>query len=232
MLRAGSCEWVIASQETTVIRFAASNFVSTIISSEAFREFFGELSNIHESIYVLRQIFKSKYKLPEGAFKNYSEMVNNVRVISLMPGCKFSYEDSDYEWFLSTENVPSLPVGSKIEDGDELKPKEGFKLPYRLVGFSLTDNKDIGSNLGSSQNAILNNYDLESKPGSSLAKLGIIENESLELEDKYPLIKGLGPLKEALATVEMVALMEKTPFKRDILEKMLEEQFRRCNTQS
>ncbi|QNI41140.1 peptidase domain-containing ABC transporter [Synechococcus sp. A15-28] len=227
LLRAGSCEWVIASQETTVVRFGASNFVSTIISSQVFREFFGELSNIHESIYVLRQIFKSKYKLAEGAFKNYSEIVQNVRVISLMPGCKFSYKDSDYEWFLSTENVPSLPVGSKIDNGDELNVKEGFNLPYRLVGFSLKVDKGIGNNLASPHNAVINNFDLESKPGSSLSKLGIIENESLELEDKFPAIKGFGPLKEALAAVEMVALMEKTPFKRDILEKILEEQFRR-----
>ena len=46
-------------------------------------------------------------------------------------------------------------------------------------------------------------------------------------EQRYPVVMGRGPIQEALAVAEMVCLHQRTPFRKDILEKLLEDQFRR-----
>ena len=68
---------------------------------------------------------------------------------------------------------------------------------------------------------------LDSRPGASLTQLGILEHDKLDDDQKFPVIKGDGALKETLAVIQMTALYENVPFKRDVVEKVLEDQFRR-----
>ena len=46
-------------------------------------------------------------------------------------------------------------------------------------------------------------------------------------DEKYPFIKGKGKLKEATAVCEMIARSYNLPFKKDMVKKIFEDQFRR-----
>ena len=46
-------------------------------------------------------------------------------------------------------------------------------------------------------------------------QLGIVEENNIQDEDKYPLVRGKGLLNEALAVCEMIALNQQVPYKRD-----------------
>ena len=61
-------------------------------------------------------------------------------------------------------------------------------------------------------------------------QLGIVEENNIQDEDKYPLVRGKGLLNEALAVCEMIALNQQVPYKRDNLKRILEDQFRRNKT--
>ena len=45
--------------------------------------------------------------------------------------------------------------------------------------------------------------------------------------DRFPSIRGKGDLEATLAVCEMLALVQKVPFRRDAIQKILEDQFRR-----
>ena len=101
-----------------------------------------------------------------------------------------------------------------------------MKLPLRLVGLPISnENSFIPSlipNLDSSQIE-----DFDGAAPVSLQQLGILESESIRNKDRFPVIKAKGTLQQAIAVCEMVALLQKVPFRRDLIQKILEDQFRR-----
>ena len=96
-------------------------------------------------------------------------------------------------------------------------------MPIRLVGIRR-------SNI-ISQNSTQSLYEIASQhkdsTNTSLEQLGILETEKLKDEEKYPVVMGKGKLKEAMAVCEMIAISYDLPFKRDMVRKLFEEQFRR-----
>ena len=60
-----------------------------------------------------------------------------------------------------------------------------------------------------------------------LEGLGILENDHLHDEERHPVVRGRGAKGEAIAVCEMVSLHQNVPFRRDMLQKVLEGQFRR-----
>ena len=68
---------------------------------------------------------------------------------------------------------------------------------------------------------------LDAPNSISLHQLGILEGDSLTDLDRFPSIRGKGDLKAAIADCEMLALVQKVPFRRDSIQKILEDQFRR-----
>ena len=62
---------------------------------------------------------------------------------------------------------------------------------------------------------------------SSISQLGILENDLLEDNQKFPYIPGGSKIKNILAACQVVALHQKAPFRKDILQRLIENQFRR-----
>ena len=124
----------------------------------------------------------------------------------------------DYDWFLSSNGSDVDALGTQIESGTKILAKQGYQLDIRCIGFPKTF-KFADVRPVSNYDAAL--YDeLEEVPGASLQQLGILENDNLEDDQRFPVIKGKGQLDEALAVTQMVALFSSTPFKKDILSKL------------
>ena len=130
-------------------------------------------------------------------------------------------DDSNGEtrWFLSTPDVPNLPVGTEIFPGRALPIRSGFNLPYRLVGFPSLAGSIVESINSSSLYDIDAVEDFEDYDAVSLDQLGIIEGDSLQDDVKYPILRGRGVLDESLAVCEMIALVQRVPFRRDAIKK-------------
>ena len=64
-------------------------------------------------------------------------------------------------------------------------------------------------------------------PAVSLQQLGILEDDTLDDDQRFPLVRGQGTLDEAWRFCEMAALQQQVPFRRDAIKKVLEDQFRR-----
>nr|WP_271488490.1 peptidase domain-containing ABC transporter [Synechococcus sp. AH-779-G23] len=226
VLRAEPCEWVQASNETTVIAFPSFKIVELFLDEEQFSGFFANLAGLHESYRVATAAAALNPRLCKGWDSDLKERAFLSKVITVNQGEEFidaGIED-EYEWFVSSARIPNFPVGALVSLGDILPINVGFNLPYRLIGLP----KNLL--LPSSEQMLPPDLDLipsVATQSTNLEALGIVEDDYLDDNERFPSIRGRGQMAEALAVIEMICLYEKVPFRRDVLEKVLEDQFRR-----
>lgn len=227
LLRAESCEWVQASEQTVVVAFSAEKIVQLIKSEDDLACYFNQLASIQESHHVAVAAANLYPRLSKGWDLDLFERSSNSYVCTALHGEPFSppsLPNIHVDWFVSTPGIPGFPVGSLIPVSSILPERVGFTLPYRIIGLP------HAQAFTSSKQAIPVNYDINSSvdtKSSNLLSLGILEDDLLKDADRFPSIKGKGQFAEVLAVTEMVALYEKVPFRKDYITKVLEGQFRR-----
>jgi len=228
LLRAEPCESVMASEETLVLSLPAQGLLDGVISTPAFSNWFACKAHGHEAFRVAMAVQAQQPQRSENWLELLKQQWSRAIVISLAPDQPFELPadvPSDYLWYCSTAQVPGVEVGQRLQPGDQLPKRSGFALPYRCVGLPRLQ----GSNTAPLPPALADlAQPLELPlPAVSLQQLGILEDDLLEDDQRFPLVRGQGALQEALAVCEMVALQQQVPFRRDALQKVLEDQFRR-----
>ena len=226
LLRGAPCEWVIASETTTALSISAEKFASVIIESSEFQSSFSRLTNPQESYLVTSCASRLSTKIDASYLANLVEYSKSSLVCHFLPGVPFEppSETSNTHWYLSTESVPNYPVGSLVEKGAILPKVLGYKLPFRCIGIPV----DFVPLTKSVVTAGASDIPFESDNTiSSISQLGILENDLLEDNQKFPYIRGGTKIKNILAACQVVALQQKAPFRRDILQRLIENQFRR-----
>ena len=129
-----------------------------------------------------------------------------------------------WKWHLSTPDVPGVPVGTPLEQSANNLPKRpGFLLPYRMVALP----EGVVPTPTVETNELIETAEEKVETPMDLQQLGILEEDYLHEEARYPVVRGKGAQNEVLAVCEMVALHQKVPFRRDTILKALESQFRR-----
>ena len=121
--------------------------------------------------------------------------------------------------------MPGVEVGQRLVPGDVLPERPGFALQYRCVG--LTQTAGIAARRPAPRVGGLGGAVGAPLPAVSLQQLGILEDDTLDDDQRFPLVRGQGTLDEALAVCEMAALQQQVLFRRDAIKKVLEDQFRR-----
>ena len=110
-----------------------------------------------------------------------------------------------------------------IKTNKNLPIRKGFQLACRFIalpkGNIETNPKSVDEILELAKNQEPNPLDLE--------QVGIMEDDRLEDEERHPFVRGRGSKNEAIAVCEMIALYEQVPFRRDTIQKVLDNQFRR-----
>ncbi len=232
LLRGSPCEWVMASESTTVISFSASEFIRLCTTNDLFYDAFRSLSSPQENFIVLASSFKHKKVCSADWSDQLKSAVESGVSLSISSAKYFQPPSSlkDYDWFLSTNVSEDQAVGTEIKIGSQFLTIKGYKLDIRCIGFpkdfNLLDTTTIVNGISDLSE------ESQDAPGASLQQLGILEDDLLEDDQRFPAIRGKGQLQEALAVCQMVALFQGTPFKKDILSKILEDQFRRSKTLS
>ena len=224
LLRGEACEWIIASEETVVISISAKKFISAVEDCSDFQRVFATLPNIQESFHVVSSSTKYASKLKEGWFDELLDVIRSNVVVTVDAGQPFQSSDKQLEWLVSTSGIPDFPVGTYLKEEQILNKRVGYNLPYRITGFSSLSQSDKSASSESFSIAI---QDAEDVPGATLQQLGILEDDLLEDNERFPEVRGKGRISESLAVVEMISTFQKAPFRRDVLEKVLEDQFRR-----
>ena len=126
---------------------------------------------------------------------------------------------------MSTPDVPGVPVGTVVAQSTNKLPKRpGFLLPYRFVALP---EGALQAPKWSETEEIKSASEYENPP-TDLKQLGILEDDHLHDEARYPTLKGKGAKQEALAVCEMIAMNQQVPFRKDSIQKVLESQFKRA----
>jgi HlyB family type I secretion system ABC transporter len=235
LLRAEACETVIASEETLVLALPAQGFLDGVSSNPAFADWFGTKAHSHEAFRVARAALAQQPQQPGNWVELLMAQWPKALVVSIRPGEPFeppAQAPADYDWYVSTAQLPGVAVGQSLWMGDVLPDRPGFGLNYRCVGLPRFDAVPMHSEqLPSGLADLAESLELP-LPAVSLEQLGILEDDNLEDDQRFPLVRGQGTLQEALAVCEMTALQQQVPFRRDGIQKVLEDQFRRDKTLS
>ena len=229
LLRAEPTEHVIASTEVISVALSGIDFIDYIQSNSSFASHFGTLSNIQESYCVAISAAELQPKRPNGWRTEIKERIEGAKVYSLFPGeplSKLPELPPEWSWFLSSPNVPGVPAGTPMNREESHLPEaNGYLLKYRFVGMQNGSIKQrvTGPQLISKEFSSAEEF----QNPMDLHQLGILEDDHLDDESRYPISKGRGPLQEAMAVCEMVALQQEVPFRRDTIKKVIEGQFKR-----
>ena len=218
LLRCSPCEWVTASETTVALSLASETFISLYKSNSRFADSFQSLVNLHEQFEVARQASLDQIVCSSGWSHININSLKESRVLSFKPGDLFHppAKTDGLRWFVSTAGIEDFPVGLELISGCRFPSKINLKLDIRCVG--------ISTNSSSEQTPLpvqnIHYDEAEDLPGASLHQLGILENDALEDDQRFPIVRARGELKEALAVCEMIALHQQAPFRNDVLQKM------------
>ena len=228
LARGEASEFVQASSEVLVLCLPAAQFVHFLKNQPAFSSYFSKLTNIQEAYGVGLAAAELQPLRPQGWRDTLYERASLAKVASLKENEHFSalpVLPEQWHWYLSTPNVPNFPVGTCIDlNLKQLPVRVGFQLNYRFIALPDGILKPKYSNI-STEDIDLASECLDSH--IDLEQLGILEGDKLEDDQRFPVVRGRGALHEALAVTEMLSLEQQVPFRRDAIQKVLEDQFRR-----
>ena len=227
LLRAAPTEWIIASTKSLLISIPANQFVQKFRQSSSFASQFLTLANQQESFAVADSLISNTLKKSPSDWDDLFALLDEAVVYSVLGDQDFLPTHGEaYRWFISSSFVPECSIGTEVIVGQKLPSNNSIKFPYRVLGLPL-NKLSRTPQFSKSKSTVLDAVEPEDFSGSSLLQLGILEDDHLSDEQRFPVVHGQGSAQEALAVAEMVCLHQKTPFRRDILEKLLEDQFRR-----
>jgi len=228
LLRGSPSEYVIASTDVLVLALPSTEFIRIYREQFSFASYFNNLSHIQEAYDVAVAAAELQALRPAGWRDSLIERASNARNTSLQDGNTFSDLPKlprDWNWYLSTPLVPNLPVGTCLKScNQKLSIRSGFQLSYRFVALPDGVVAPKVANLDTQDILAASECNAEHV---DLHKLGILEDDHLQDDQRFPVVRGRGALQEALAVVEMLSLEQQVPFRRDAIQKVLEDQFRR-----
>ena len=227
LLRGAPTEFVQASTETIALNLPGKDFIELIQQIPEFAKYFFELTSIQESYSIAiaaaelepQRVINWRDGLLDRIKLARTYSITQEQTLESLPRL-----DDGWYWHLSTPKVQGISVGTTLKQSDARLPiRQGFQLPYRFIALP----KGIIETKEKSVDELVELANLEEAKPLDLQQLGIMQDEDLDDEERNPLVKGRGPLNEALAVCEMIALHQKVPFRKDTIQKVLESQFRR-----
>ena len=233
LLRGDPCEWVTCSEPLVVLALPAAGFIDEIIKRASFSSWFASLTQPQETYLVANAALDLMPQRESNWRDQLIDHLESSSAVALTPGEPFELESSQgltMDWFVSTSGIPGFPVGSSIQLGQILPERDGYQIPYRLIGLSQsTQGRQFqADSLSSAQNRAIDvSENLEKLNSLSLHQLGILEDDFIKEEERFPIIRGKGAIQEAIAVCEMMALIQQVPFRKDSVHKILEDQIRR-----
>ena len=126
--------------------------------------------------------------------------------------------------WVRTPDVPNHPVGSTVVVGERLPVRNGYLLPYRLIGYFESDSNSMNIEPTTIESLARTRESLNAVP--SLSSLGIVEEDLRSMTIVILLFEEKTTCRNA-CVCEMVCLSQNVPFRRDVISKVLQDQLRR-----
>ena len=159
LLRGEATEFVQSSTEVVALSLCSKKFIELILSQERFRNYFGNLENLHEAYEVVVAANEQSTLKPQGWKEQIKEQLNSAKITTLPQNDNTNDLPAlpkDWNWHLSTPGVRDIDVGTIVEkDYGKIERKQGFNLPYRFIGINqgvtkanIADKKEKSFELG------------------------------------------------------------------------------------
>ena len=212
-LRGKSCEEISAKSEVKVVSFPDYIFLQLFQEEESFREwcnntlFIAEIYSIYKSISqsLPNQILLKEKQL---IYKNFNlRTINDQEDILL---CKESFI------YCASANIINQKCGELISSNENINIRP--PLPGRFITITKAYQKELFYNENSKvEEKVLTDQRYETNINQNVSSLDLGQYQD---KSKFKLIKGNGPLREAMACMEMLTKILDVPFRKDSIERI------------
>jgi ATP-binding cassette subfamily B protein len=227
LVRGVACETATASGETVCINIPGNDFLQLIRNQSEFSQAMLQQVSLCE-VFELLSLELDRGADASSNLKELTFQTWPTAIVQNLPGgsLRSPQPDPNYLWLISSGSVGEHPTGSRLDP-----PSLPASLPQniRLLGFPLPE-REIEAAAG----------DL-AEPGESQALVPTRlwdramdapqqpptpERDPLAPPPKYPYIKGKGVMGSAMACFQMLTKFLRIPFRRDTVQKLLEQQLK------
>ncbi|BAZ41875.1 cyclic nucleotide-regulated ABC bacteriocin/lantibiotic exporter [Calothrix sp. NIES-4101] len=244
LLRQVPCETAIASTEVIILSIAAADFLSLLATFPNFAQIRQNQVHLAEVL----EIVGLQLEQQANAGLNLKELTEaaaeNAIIKYIPPGKIYTHQlETEKIWFVSGNGVTNYAPNSRLQfcDGEIIEVKG--KNSARLIAFSPGD----FSFFSGENNNLVHQVDNQIIDNSATKKLLNSEDEfnlvnipyAPEKEQpvnvstneykkqKYPFVSGRGEINATSACLQMLCQHLKIPFRREVVRRILNEQFRR-----
>ncbi|MFW6264230.1 MAG: peptidase domain-containing ABC transporter, partial [Cyanobacteriota bacterium] len=252
LIRQYSCETAIASTEVLCLTLPSADFLTLLDQEPQLANTFKTQPSIAEVFDVVSSELDSRADreatlkaLNMANLKEFAQMAHRQAVIHYLPPGKTASEqlESDRFWFVSGGGtLKNASIGTRLSlDGNTPLEVPGTS-PVRLVGLpkALLDIPESDPLV-----------ETPPSPPPELLDIPVVEAEILDAPPqpldgelspssqqkkktgptrKYPFVKGKGPVNSALACFQMLSQYFGMPFRREVIQRVLNDQVRRTGT--
>lgn len=220
LLRGKPTEWVITSRPSVLIKLPITIFMDLYRSNKEIENHFdrridaSESREVHEQLYLRRGL---KFIPFEQSIYSQLEVTSVKRNETL--NCDIIEPTKHVRWVVSCPHLKNYPIGSVIERHTPLEIQDAFNLKIRLVAFpEKIVGVDSSSVVADKHTNDIRNFSSE----YALESVGIKEEDTRKIEERFPFIKGGGPDESFIAVCEMLGLYFKVPINSNNIKRTLD----------
>ncbi|WP_445633569.1 Peptidase C39 [Nostoc sp. DSM 114161] len=221
-VRGVACESAIASTEVITLNLPIAGFLPLLKQESAFVKALQNEIALLEVYELLTEEFSRRADGSKNLVK-LAQAATEVAIIRTIPARQAFHQqlDSEFLWLVSSNFDSEFPAGSRLELED-INPKLKFQTNMRLVGLPKSI---LGKNPAVAPKALL---PAEIPYASEITFTE--ESAPKSKQNKYPYIKGRGPLDASLACFQMLSQYFNIPLRRDTVRRVLAKQHEQKGT--
>jgi Cyclic nucleotide-binding domain/Peptidase C39 family len=225
IIRGVPCETALASTESVCLTLKVSDFQELLCQQPDIAAYFRNQLSLIEAYDLIGAETNRRGKVVDDLKELTIRALNHTTVLNLPPGkTSLSQIDPNLLWLVSSEGS-NYPVGSVIATTNNQEYIQSNGKGIRLIGFTdptLSFSKPKEETF--LETSIIPS-DEESIPFAP--EKPEQPTESTNKQVKYPYIHGKGLVDATLACFQMLALLWNIPWKRDVLKRALENNYKR-----
>ena len=210
---------------------ATETFIELCTVEENFRKYFWRTNSVQETWDVLSQCVNKVAYTPEDLKNKLMDACLSAKLLTEeeLNDKNYNSMDKKLKLYLSNSNVEGMDIGEEIKDLEKINELQ-TDTPPRVIAIEETWMVDNGYRVTDEKS--LNKIEKTGKEKAQgevqdLAELGILEHSDITENDKFPVVKGKGLVKEGIAILEMICSKLNLPLRKELAKKYLEDQRKR-----
>jgi ATP-binding cassette, subfamily B, bacterial HlyB/CyaB len=212
-LRGVPSELVVAATESICLNLPAVEFLKVCQQDATFAEFFQTRSSKAETLQILQQIFDRQAI----AIPNLAAVlpgIEQVKVVTIKPNHRLTNPlDDQYTWFLSGGSLDDYAIADQIDT-----IRQAGNNGARLIGIAANYFTTLPITAPTSANTESNTLAAIPYAPEIVAPT---PNQTAKPQ-RYPVVRGQGPIDGTLACLQMIAQSFGVPFRREMVKRILD----------